>query len=87
MPQDMRDANIVTRATSVTNNYRGISLLSIFSKVFACVTLNHLYSLALRLSLVIVWLQSWKVHNRNDLPSAAGSVESSSNHCFLLLTT
>ena len=51
IPQDMRDANIVTLYKnngdlSDCNNYRGISLLSIVSKVFARVTLARLQSLA-----------------------------------------
>ncbi|XP_047498459.1 uncharacterized protein LOC125045298 [Penaeus chinensis] len=47
IPQDMRDANIVTLYKnkgdkSDCNNYRGISLLSIVGKVFAQVTLARL---------------------------------------------
>ena len=53
IPQDMRDANIVTLYKnkgdcSDCNNYRGISLLSIVGKVFARVALNRLQSLASR---------------------------------------
>ena len=53
IPQDMRDANIVTfyknkGDRSDCNNYRGISLLSIVGKVFARVVLNRLQSLASR---------------------------------------
>ena len=51
IPQDMRDANIVTLYKnkgdrSDCNNYRGISLLNIVGKVFARVTLSRLQSLA-----------------------------------------
>ena len=51
VPQDMRDANIVTLYKnkgdrSDCNNYRGISLLSIVGKVFARVILNRLQKLA-----------------------------------------
>ena len=47
MPQDMRDANIITLyknkgERSDCNNYRGISLLSIVGKTFARVVLNRL---------------------------------------------
>ena len=53
IPQDMRDANIVTLYKnkgdhSDCNNYRGISLVSIVGKVFAWVTLTSLQSLALQ---------------------------------------
>ena len=53
IPQDMRDANIVTLYKnkgdrSDCNNYRGISLLNIVGKVFARVTLSRLQSLASR---------------------------------------
>jgi len=53
VPQDMRDANIVTLYKnkgdrSDCNNYRGISLLSIVGKVFARVILARLQSLASR---------------------------------------
>ena len=53
IPQDMRDANIVTLYKnkgdrSDCNNYRGISLLSIVGKVFARVTLTRLQSFALQ---------------------------------------
>ena len=49
IPQDMRDANIVTLYKnkgdrSDCNNYRGISLLSIVGKVFAGVTLTRVAS-------------------------------------------
>ncbi|KAG6929376.1 hypothetical protein G0U57_005702, partial [Chelydra serpentina] len=51
VPQDMRDANIVTLYKnkgdrSDCNNYRGISLLSVVGKVFARVILNRLQKLA-----------------------------------------
>jgi hypothetical protein len=51
VPQDMRDANIITLYKnkgdrSDCNNYRGISLLSIVGKVFARVILNRLQTLA-----------------------------------------
>ena len=51
MPQDMRDAKIVTLyknkgERSDCNNYRGISLLSIVGKAFARVTLKRLQCLA-----------------------------------------
>ena len=51
IPQDMRDANIVTLYKnkgdlSDCNNYHGISLLSIVGKVFPRVTLTRLQSLA-----------------------------------------
>ena len=54
IPQDMRDANIVTLYKnkgdrSDCNNYRGISLLSIVGKVFARVVLNRLQSLAFQI--------------------------------------
>ena len=53
MPQDMRDANIITLYRnkgdrSDCNNYRGISLLSIVVKVFARVALERLQTLAER---------------------------------------
>ena len=53
MPQDMRDANIVTLYKnkgdgSDCNNYRGISLLNIVGKAFARVVLNKLQTLASR---------------------------------------
>ena len=53
VPQDMRDANIVTLYKnkgdrSDCNNYRGISLLSVVGKVFARVVLARLQSLASR---------------------------------------
>ena len=53
VPQDMRDANIITLYKnkgdrSDCNNYRGISLLSIVGKTFARVVLNRLQSLAER---------------------------------------
>ena len=53
IPQDMRDASIVTLYKnkgdrSDCNNYRGISLLSIVGKVFARVALGRLQSLASR---------------------------------------
>ena len=53
VPQDMRDAKIVTLYKnkgdrSDCNNYRGISLLSITGKVFARVVLNRLQKLAER---------------------------------------
>ena len=53
VPQDMRDAKIVTLyknkgERSDCNNYRGISLLSIVGKVFAPVILTHLQKLAER---------------------------------------
>ncbi|KAL8582045.1 hypothetical protein ACOMHN_028026 [Nucella lapillus] len=53
VPQDMRDANIITLSKnkgdrSDCNNYRGISLLSIVGKTFARVVLNRLQSLAER---------------------------------------
>jgi hypothetical protein len=53
IPQDMRDANIVTLYKnkgdrSDCNNYRGISLLSIVGKVFARVALARLQTLASR---------------------------------------
>ena len=53
VPQDMRGANIITLYKnkgdrSDCNNYRGISLLSIVGKTFACVTLNRLQSSAER---------------------------------------
>lgn len=53
MPQDMRDANIITLyknkgERSDCNNYRGISLLSIVGKTFARVVLNRLQLLAER---------------------------------------
>ncbi|XP_071954137.1 craniofacial development protein 2-like [Antedon mediterranea] len=53
VPQDMRDANIVTLYTNKGDrsdciNYRGISLLSIVGKVFARVVLTRLQSLAER---------------------------------------
>ena len=54
VPQDMRDAKIVTLyknkgERSDCNNYRGISLLSIVGKVFARVVLNRLQTLAERI--------------------------------------
>jgi len=53
VPQDMRDANIITLYknkgdSSNCNNYRGISLLSIVGKAFARVVLNRLQKLAER---------------------------------------
>ena len=54
MPQDMRDANIITLYKnkgdrSDCNNYRGISLLSTVGKTFARVVLNRLRLLAERI--------------------------------------
>lgn len=54
VPQDMRDAKIITLyknkgERSDCNNYRGISLLSIVGKVFARVALNRLQKLAERI--------------------------------------
>ena len=54
IPQDMRDANIVTLYKNKgdrgdCNNYRGISLLSIVGKVYARVVLNRLQKLADRI--------------------------------------
>ena len=51
VPQDMRDANVVTLyknkgGRSDCNNYRGISLLSVVRKVFARVVLKRLQVLA-----------------------------------------
>ena len=56
VPQDMIDCNIVTLYMnkgdcSVCNNYRGISLLSIFGKLCARVVLNRLQKLADRVYL------------------------------------
>ena len=53
VPQDMRDANIITLYKSKgersdCNSYRGISLLSIVGKAFARVVLNRLQTLAER---------------------------------------
>ncbi len=53
VPQDMRDANIITLYKNKgdrcdCNNFRGISLLSIVGKVFARVVLNRLQVLAER---------------------------------------
>ncbi|XP_037804507.1 uncharacterized protein LOC119598887 [Penaeus monodon] len=53
VPQEMRDANIVTLYKNKgdrrdCNNYRGISLLSIVGKAFACVVLNRLQLLTER---------------------------------------
>ena len=53
LPQEMRDANIVTiyknkGDRSNCNSYRGISLLSTVGKLFACVILNRLQWLASR---------------------------------------
>ena len=53
VPQDMRDAKIITLYKnkgdrSDCNNYRGISLLSIVGKVFARVVLSRLQNLAVR---------------------------------------
>ena len=54
VPQDMRDATIVTLYKnkgdrSDCNNYRGISLLSIVGKVFARILLTRLQTLAARI--------------------------------------
>ena len=51
VPQDMRDANIVTLYKNKgdrcgCNNYRGTSLLSMIGKLFARVTLKRLQVLA-----------------------------------------
>ena len=53
VPQDMKDAKVVTLYKnkgdrSDCNNYRGISLLSIVGKVYACVLLVRLQQLAER---------------------------------------
>lgn len=53
IPQDMRDANIITLYKNKgdrrdCNNYRGISLLSVVGKAFARVVLNRLQVLAAR---------------------------------------
>ncbi|KAG6933589.1 hypothetical protein G0U57_018928, partial [Chelydra serpentina] len=65
VPQDMRDANIVTLYKnkgdrSNCNNYRGISLLSVMGKVFARVILNRLQKLADRVYPVTVRVPSRK---------------------------
>ena len=54
VPQDMRDGKIVTLYKnkgdcSDCNSYRGIPLLSIVGKVFACVALARLQLLAVRI--------------------------------------
>ena len=54
VPQDMRDATIVTiyknkGDRSDCNNYRGISLLSIVGKLFARIALHRLQKLADRI--------------------------------------
>ena len=54
VPQDMRDAKIITLyknkgERSDCNNYRGISLLSIVGKVYARVILGHIQKLADRI--------------------------------------
>ena len=51
VPQDMRDANVVTLYKHKgdrgdCNNYRGISLFGVVGKVFACVVLKRLQVLA-----------------------------------------
>ena len=51
VPQDMRDANVITLYKNKgdrgdCNNYRGISLLSVVGKVFGCVVLKSLQVLA-----------------------------------------
>ena len=51
VPQDIRDASIITLYKnkgdrSDCNNYRGISLLTIVGKLFACVAVNRLQRLA-----------------------------------------
>ena len=55
MPQDMRDANIITlyknKGDRSDCNYRGISFLSIVGKTFARVVLNRLQLLAERVYL------------------------------------
>ena len=53
MPQNMRDAKIITLCKNKgergdCNNYRGISLLSIVGKAFARVVLHRLHLLAER---------------------------------------
>ena len=51
MPQDMRDAKIITLYKNKgerSNNYRGISLLSLVGKAFVRVVLNRLHLLAER---------------------------------------
>ena len=54
VPQDMRDANIITLYKnkgnhSNCNNYHSISLLSIIGKLFACIILHRLQTLADRI--------------------------------------
>jgi len=54
VPQDMRDANIITLYKNKgdrgdCNNYRGISLLSIIGKLFARIVLTRLQTLAERI--------------------------------------
>ena len=88
IPQDMRDANIVTLYKkkgdrSDCNNYPGISLLSIVGKVFARVTLTCLQSLA---SKVYPESQCGFRARRStvdmiSVTSCTKSVESSSSHC------
>ena len=54
VPQDMKDANIITLFKNMgdrhdCNNYRGISLLSIVGKLFARIVLHRLVALAERI--------------------------------------
>ncbi|XP_047490320.1 uncharacterized protein LOC125039959 [Penaeus chinensis] len=63
IPQDMRDANVITLYKnkgdkSDCNNYRGISLLSIVGKVFARVTLTRLQTLVSTLSPSVASVQA-----------------------------
>ena len=56
VPQDMKDANMVTLYKNKgdrgdCNNYRGISLLNIVGKLLACVVLKRLQVLADRVYL------------------------------------
>ena len=74
VPQDMRDANIVTLYKSNgdrsdCNNYSGISLLSVLGKVFARVALQRLQQFA-------AWLQSAEAYHRHDFhpETVAGEV-------------
>ena len=51
MPQDVKDANIITlyknkRDRGDCNNYHGISLLRVVGKLFSCVVLKRLQVLA-----------------------------------------
>jgi hypothetical protein len=92
VPQEMRDAHIVTLYKnkgdrSDCNNYRGISLLSVVGKAFARVLLSRLQQLANRVYPVTMRLSSTEIYGRHDIfsSSSTGAMQrttSSSVYCL-----